>query len=125
MTLPFNCPHCKANYEVADELGGKNIMCRVCQKRGQVGSAAGKTAGAGGAAGISLAAKDPSRRNFLFIGGVTVGSVLSIATGAILARWRYWNPQTEPPPEGGRRRGPGPGGPPPDGGKKEDKGPSA
>jgi hypothetical protein len=113
MPIRFDCPSCKANYEVADDLAGKMIMCRVCKKRGQI-----KSLAAAGAATVPSIQKSvalgPSRRNFLAIGGLVVASLGSITAGALLARkpWRKWT-QTD---QRGKWKGPPPdkGGPPPD-----------
>ncbi|MHB1422510.1 MAG: zinc ribbon domain-containing protein [Gemmataceae bacterium] len=118
MSVRFDCPSCKANYEVDDGLAGKMIMCRVCKKRGAVRSlAAAKssattTAAAGGmfgtatlsAANVSVAA-DPSRRSFLVYAGGLAASLTAIAAGALLARqpWRRWIPR---PTDPNRRFGP-------------------
>lgn len=108
MAIRFDCPSCKSNYEVADDLGGKMIMCRVCQKRGSVPKA---TATALSTATLPSAGKSSaaSRRNFLLIGGSILASLGAIATGALLARrpWRHWG--EPPPPEGPPWRRPPPG----------------
>ena len=36
MTIPFACPCCNARYEVGDDLAGKTVLCRECERRGQV-----------------------------------------------------------------------------------------
>ena len=118
MAIRFDCPSCKANYEVADDLGGKMIMCRVCKKRGAVRHAApgGEAAGAATTTATmqkSLTITSTSRRNFLKVGlPIGVASVVAIAGGALLAR-RPWARYFDPPETDRRRRGPG--GPPPDG----------
>ncbi|HEY7326735.1 MAG TPA: hypothetical protein VH592_03790 [Gemmataceae bacterium] len=110
MAVSFNCPSCKATYEVADDLAGKMIMCRVCKKRGPVRSlgAAGSSATLA-AAGSSMAAT-PSRRNFLPIAGLFLASLGAIGVGALLARqpWDRSDPRDDwKGGPGGRRRGPG------------------
>jgi hypothetical protein len=111
MPIPFDCPHCKTRYEVADDLAGKWIMCRGCQKRGPVRSPA--------AAGASVAVAKPSRRQAIRIVAWTLASLGSIGAGALLARrpWRHWRSSAETasedsPDRRGRRRGGPPGGPP-------------
>jgi len=105
-------------YEVADDLAGKWIMCRGCQKRGPVRSLSAKgNADAAGAASIALASANPSRRQALRIGVGVLASLASITTGALLARyrpWRNWGDSDDSSPETTRRRGRGrgPGGPP-------------
>ncbi len=116
MPVNFDCPSCKATYEVADDLAGKMIMCRVCQKRGPVRSLTATTTSA-----ASKSSAEPSRRTFL-IGGVVVASLGAIGAGALLARqpWRHWGAEPDDSPDRRRR------GPPPDADKqKQDgKGPS-
>jgi phage FluMu protein Com len=41
MSIPFLCLGCKASYEVADELAGKEIRCRQCERRRLVEASAG------------------------------------------------------------------------------------
>ncbi len=106
MPVNFDCPSCKATYEVADDLAGKMIMCRVCQKRGPVRSLTATTSPA-----ASKSSTEPSRRNFL-IGGI-VASLGAIGAGALLARqpWRHWGEEPPPPddsPDRRRFRGPPP-----------------
>ncbi len=36
MPIPFQCSRCNAAYEVADELAGKEVMCRKCECRSLV-----------------------------------------------------------------------------------------
>lgn len=119
MTLRFDCPNCKSNYEVADDLGGKMIMCRVCKKRVKVQStpAGAAPAAAGKVAGTSL-----SRRNFLPIVGLVLASGAAVAIGALLAREPWRTPPTRPDfgPGKGRRKGP-----PPEEDKKGGKGGTA
>ena len=120
MPVRFDCPHCKANYEVADDLAGKMIMCRVCKKRATVRSLSAKPPSMTTAAASKSGSVDTSRRNFV-IGGV-LASLGAVGVGALLARrpWRHWSSspsQTSAPdgaPDQPRRRGP-----PPDG--KNDK----
>ena len=112
MPIRFDCPSCKTNYEVADDLGGKMIMCRACKKRGPVRSLTATMQ----AATVLPGAAAPSRRNFLLLGGGVLASLGAIATGALLAQWRPWRFWGEEPNEGRRGfRGPpgdGKGGPP-------------
>jgi hypothetical protein len=102
MAIRFDCPSCKANYEVADDLAGKMIMCRVCKKRGAVRSltAAASAPGLGG-----LAAKT-SRRNFLPYIAFFLASVGAWWVGALLARYQPWERGRERPEDesGGWRR---------------------
>ncbi len=86
MAIRFDCPSCKANYEVADDLAGKMIMCRVCKTRGQVRSltAAASSTAMLVAAGASATAM--SRRNFLPHLGLFLASLGAIGVGALLAR---------------------------------------
>lgn len=97
MPIPFECPNCKTTYEVADDLGGKFIMCRGCQKRGPVRTVSGKPTSGGGLATALATAAPPTRRNFLKIGAWVLASAGAIATGALLARkpWRTWGYTTE------------------------------
>jgi hypothetical protein len=98
MPIQFECPNCKTAYEVADDLAGKNIMCRGCQKRGAVRGLSSKPASGGGLATVAVAtASPPTRRNFLKIGGWLLASAGAIVTGAVLARkpWRSWDYTTE------------------------------
>jgi hypothetical protein len=132
MSIRFDCPSCKANYEVADDLGGKMIMCRLCKKRGPVRSLTATTQ----PAVVKSAATAMPRRNFLLIGGGVLSSLGAIATGALLAQWRPWRHWGEDPQRrrfgpGGRggppgdRKGPPPGdrkGPPPGDDKDQNKG---
>ena len=105
MSVHFDCPSCKAKYEVADDLAGKMIMCRVCKKRGPV-----KSLPATGASKTpSLAAAAPeassmSRRNFLPIAGLVAASLGAIGVGALLAR-QPWDRGDD---KKGRFRGPRP-----------------
>ncbi len=118
MAVKFECPNCKAGYEVADDLANKVILCRVCQKRGTVRAAGAKaTPSSGGVPSVALPSSKPSRRQTLKIVAGIVASVASIATGAVLARnpslrpWRHWKSES-----GERRRRGGPdsgGGSPP------------
>jgi hypothetical protein len=123
MTIRFDCPSCKANYEVADDLSGKMIMCRVCKKRGKVQSV---PATASATTPLPSAAKSDtssvSRRDFLPIVGLVLASGVAIATGALLARQPWRSPETDRGPGRGRK-----GLPPGEGkkdreGKKDDKG---
>ena len=111
MAIRFDCPSCKTNYEVADDLGGKMIMCRVCQKRGPVRSLTGTPAPSTVLSSAALA----SRRKFLLVGSGVLASLGAVATGAVLAQWRPWRKWGDRPPggpggpggpPGGRRRGP-------------------
>jgi hypothetical protein len=86
MAIRFDCPNCKTNYEVADDLAGKMIMCRGCQKRGAVRALSGATAALSAA---SKSSSPPSSRRTFLIGGM-VASLGAIATGALLAQWRPW-----------------------------------
>ncbi|HTU90608.1 MAG TPA: hypothetical protein VMF69_11080 [Gemmataceae bacterium] len=108
MPIRFDCPNCKANYEVADDLAGKMIMCRVCKKRGPVRSL---TAPAVAAAAGRPATDSMSRRNFLPIIGLFLASVGAVATGALLAR-QPWDQGRRPPEDGRRPPEDGPGGEP-------------
>jgi hypothetical protein len=123
MAIQFECPNCKTAYEVADELAGKFIMCRGCQKRGPVRTLSGKPASGGGLAAAVATASPPTRRNFLMYGVCVAASVGAIVTGAVLARkpWRAWTQTTDP--RGFGPGGPGPRRPRPDDGKdrKDDK----
>ncbi|HEY7425370.1 MAG TPA: hypothetical protein VH682_14155 [Gemmataceae bacterium] len=114
MPIQFLCPNCKTVYDVADDLAGKFIMCRACQKRGPVRSLSGKAPGSATLA-ASASAASPTRRNFLTIALWSVASVGAIATGAVLARkpWRTWGYTTEllNPDMTTRGRGRGPRGP--------------
>ena len=114
MSIQFECPNCKTAYEVADDLAGKFIMCRGCQKRGPVRTTGGKPASGGGLATAVATASPPTRRNFLMMGVFAAASVGAIVTGAVLARkpWRAWSSSTDP--GGFGPRGPGPRGPRPD-----------
>lgn len=42
MPVPFECDHCHTAYEIADELAGKEVMCRECEKRSLVVDYAGR-----------------------------------------------------------------------------------
>jgi DNA-directed RNA polymerase subunit RPC12/RpoP len=42
MPVPFECDHCHAAYEVAEELSGKEVLCRECEKRSLVVDYAGR-----------------------------------------------------------------------------------
>jgi hypothetical protein len=118
MAIRFDCPSCKANYEVADDLGGKMIMCRVCKKRGSVNAVASAGGATSAPAGKKSLALSPSRRKFLKVGiPLTLASVVAIATGALLAQ-RPWARYLEPESD---RRGRGFG--PPGGGKGDKGGP--
>lgn len=112
MPVRFDCPSCKANYEVADDLAGKVIMCRVCKKRGPVKSL---TAAATLPATGTSSSAPMSRRNFLPIVGLFVASLGAIGVGALLAR-APWERGKEPD-DGRRRRWP----PPDDKNDKNDK----
>jgi hypothetical protein len=129
MAVRFDCSHCKANYEVADDLAGKMIMCRVCKKRAAVRGSSAQPPSLTAAAALAKASQtssvDKSRRNFII--GISLASLGAIGAGALLARqpWRHWKskpPQTSAPdgaPDQRRRRGP-----PPDG-KNDNKGGAA
>lgn len=110
MPIRFDCPNCKANYEVVDDLAGKMIMCRVCKKRGPVRSLAAATANPLAAA--APAGSSMSRRNFLPLAGLFLASLGAIGVGALLARqpWERGRDKDE------RRRWP-----PPGDDKKDDK----
>ncbi|MGH7173062.1 MAG: hypothetical protein ACRELF_04785 [Gemmataceae bacterium] len=121
MTIRFDCPSCKANYEVADDLGGKMIMCRLCQKRGPVRGLTGATP----SSVVKSGKLSMSRRQLLLIGGGVLSSLGAIATGALLAQYRPWRHWGEEPSDGrGRRRQPrdGKDRPPPGERKDRDKG---
>jgi len=120
MTIRFDCPSCKANYEVADDLANKVIMCRVCKKRGQVQNLPAKTPSATLPTAAKCDGPHMSRRNFLPIAGLVLASGGAIATGALLARQPWRKPTTDDFGPGRRRKGP-----PPGEDKKDDKGPSA
>ena len=96
MAIRFDCPSCKTNYEVADDLGGKMIMCRVCQKRGPVRSLTGTPAPSTILSSAALA----SRRKFLLVGSGVLASLGAVATGALLAQWRPWRKWGDRPPGG-------------------------
>ncbi len=103
MAIRFDCPNCKANYEVADDLGGKMIMCRVCKKRGSVRSLSAAASSLATPA-ASAAAGSVSRRNFLPLAGLFVASLGAIGVGALLAR-QPWDQGKEEDWPGRRRRG--------------------
>lgn len=42
MPASFECDHCHAAYEVAEELSGKEVLCRECAKRSLVIDYAGR-----------------------------------------------------------------------------------
>ncbi len=42
MPVPFECEHCHASYEVTEELSGKEVLCRECDKRSLVVDYAGR-----------------------------------------------------------------------------------
>jgi hypothetical protein len=138
MPIAFACPSCKARYDVTDELAGKSILCRVCQKRGTVPAAPAKPAEPAKAAAPAQPAApiNPTRRRVLLM---VAGGLGAIITGAVLARhpWKHWgDPPPASPDDPGRRRGPGgrgkgggpggdpkrPPGPPPDRAQKKARG---
>jgi hypothetical protein len=95
MPVRFDCPSCKANYEVDDGLAGKMIMCRVCKKRGAVRSlTAASPSQATSLAAAVPAASGLSRRNFLPLAGLFVASLGAIGVGALLAR-QPWDRGTD------------------------------
>ena len=113
MPISFQCPNCKIVYDVADDLAGKFIMCKGCQKRGPVRSLSGQ---ASGSTASTASAASPSRRNFLTITVWSLASVGAIATGALLARkpwkWRQYTTELRNPDMTTNFRGPrGPRGP--------------
>jgi hypothetical protein len=116
MSVRFDCPSCKANYLVVDDLAGKMIMCRVCKKRGAVKSlsvaktsaAAPLSAAAASASASVSSSEEPTRRNFVLIGGTVLASLGAIGVGALLARQPWRRPQPRPTDQfrrGGPRRG--------------------
>ncbi|HZV05127.1 MAG TPA: hypothetical protein VE999_08610 [Gemmataceae bacterium] len=118
MTIRFDCPNCKANYEVADDLANKMIMCRVCKKRGKVQNLPSQTPSGTTLPSVAKSTGTPmSRRNFLPIAGLVLASIGAIATGALLARQPWRKPPTDDFGPGRRRKGP-----PPGEDKKDDKG---
>jgi hypothetical protein len=121
MPVRFDCPSCKANYEVADDLAGKMIMCRVCKKRGPVRSLSAPASSATTlpAARQALAAATPSRRNLLPFLGLFLASLGAIGVGALFARYppSEWFAGEDPEEERRRRRRFGP----PDEQKKDGK----
>jgi hypothetical protein len=114
MPIQFLCPNCKTVYDVADDLAGKFIMCRACQKRGPVRSLSGQAPSSTTLA-ASASAASPTRRKFMTISLWSLASVGAITTGAVLARWRQWfSPYTTEPRDPDmttRFRGRGKGGP--------------
>lgn len=114
MAVRFDCSHCKANYEVADDLAGKMIMCRVCKKRAAVRGSSASLPSLTAAAASKSSSVDTSRRNFII--GISVASLGAIGAGALLARrpWRHWGsaaaqssaPADGPPPDRPRRSPP-------------------
>ena len=86
MAVRFDCPNCKANYEVADDLAGKMIMCRVCKKRGPVRSLSAAASSLAAPVKGSTSSPSVSRRNFLPLAGLFVASLGAIGVGALLAR---------------------------------------
>jgi hypothetical protein len=106
MPIPFQCPKCRARYEVADAMDGKTILCRECEERVSVG---GQAAG-----GTKL-----TRRNALAALAYGVPGGLLVVAGIY-----YWS---RPLPWERAHRGddppfpPGPprGGPPPGGGERQ------
>jgi hypothetical protein len=135
MSVRFECPTCKTSYDVDDDLAGKMIMCRGCQKRGQVraagasSKAATTTATTAAPATATSVAKPnliqatTTRRESMAMWVYGLLAVGSITTGAVLARTRVlrnisWGADEEPP-DTRRRKGPRtsgpPGGPPPGG----------
>jgi hypothetical protein len=127
MAVRFECPTCKTTYDVDDDLAGKAIMCRGCQKRGQVRAGASTatttapatataTATATSLAKPALLPTTPTRREAMswwVYGFLAVGS---ITTGAVLARTkvlRNLSFGSEEEKDQKRRKGPPPDGPPP------------
>jgi hypothetical protein len=111
MAVRFDCPACKENYEVADDLAGKMIMCRVCKKRGAVRSLSAAASSPAALAASSPSVAKTSRRNFLPLIGLFLASLGAIGVGAVLARqpWAHGRERPEDGPDGRRRRGPRPG----------------
>jgi hypothetical protein len=103
MAVRFDCPSCKANYEVADDLAGKTIMCRVCKKRGSVRSLSA-AASALAMPAASAAAGSVSRRNFLPWAGLFLASLGAIGVGALLANPPWERGKLSPEEEERRRR---------------------
>jgi hypothetical protein len=70
MPIRFECTHCPAKYDVADDMAGKTILCRSCEKRGTVPSAATPPPGSAPRPTLPAAAALrqvalPTRRSFL------------------------------------------------------------
>lgn len=121
MPVRFDCPHCKAHYDVADDLAGKMIMCRVCKKRAPVQSLNVKPLSTTTATASKPSSAQSSRRVFLI--GISLASLGAIGVGALLARapWqrRGFPPRSSAPdgsPDRQRWRGP------PADAKNDDKG---
>lgn len=103
MAVRFDCPTCKANYEVADDLAGKMIMCRVCKKRGSVRSL-GAPASALAMPAAGAATAPVSRRKFLPWAGLFLASLGAIGVGVLSANPPWERGKLSPEEEERRRR---------------------
>lgn len=116
--MKFQCPACSANYEVAKEMAGRSILCRMCGKRGMVSEGTAVTLGASsrvaaGPGATSVAAPPASRYAGLILLTKVVGLLLlgfcAVYYWSRPLPWEVRTPSTE---LGGRPPGGG-GGPPP------------
>jgi hypothetical protein len=145
MPIHFECPNCRAKYDVAEDMVGKTMLCRECEQRVPVHVTA--TAGKAVAAkGTAASAGAPTRRNAVLIGlaGFLPGALLGWFGGYFWKRPLPWegphkreasegNSEGEQTAEGqqpgdgqprGRRGGGGPRGGAGRGGRRGNQGPN-
>jgi hypothetical protein len=116
MPFHFECPNCRAKYDVADDMAGKTILCRECEKRVPVkrpGTSAVRAAPPAAAAPGMLTRR---KAVLIAVGSVVPAGLMAWVMGYYWKRplpWEFKKPSEDSEEQPRRRRGRG--GPPPDG----------
>jgi hypothetical protein len=130
MPVSFECPNCRARYDVAPDMVGKTMLCRECEQRVSIpGSAAVAKPVHPALKAAAASAGEATRRNAILIGlaGFLPGALLGWLGGYFWKRPLPWEGHRRDSPEasadgeqpadgqaadgqqrrGGRGRGPG------------------
>ncbi len=114
MPIHFECPNCRAKYDVADDMIGKNILCRNCEQRVAVqrpGAGVARTAAPAAAASGAVS----RRKAVLIAAGILPVGFLGWFMGYYWKRPLPWERVKPAEDSEDRPRRRFRGGPPPDG----------
>ncbi len=68
MPVGFQCPNCKARYDIAEDMVGKTMLCRECEQRVSVPAPGAANKPAHPALKAAVTAGDVSRRKMIVVG---------------------------------------------------------